>query len=292
MRQHILDFLLFPFFSYCVALATPNRKRRLLECFAHMEREKSAIRGEILPFIHIQEKTWTLWIECVPNERVNKVLDKRQKEGFLRIRKTDLPIMTDTPKKVEPVAIRKTSKSRPSPKVVVEGAKERVGIDLVSGSAFDIEICGDIKLSEEDPGHVNLRLQYHSRVPENYRRFIVEPVPMEDDFSRVCTGFIKCYASGPSGERFCVRHFDFDIETSAVRAYLHVEPEAEPEPEADVEPEAEALEEKIEVPVSPPSPKQVKGSRPNTASFVRLTTLTKPPRISKPTLPQFRPTQY
>ena len=44
------------YFRFCIALAKPSRRKRLKEAFKHIDREQRVKRGDVLPFIHLQEK--------------------------------------------------------------------------------------------------------------------------------------------------------------------------------------------------------------------------------------------
>ena len=55
-------------------MARPQRKKRLKEAFASIAAEEKVIRGEILPFIYLAEKCWTLWFDIVPNNRRDETI--------------------------------------------------------------------------------------------------------------------------------------------------------------------------------------------------------------------------
>ena len=43
-------------FRFCIALAKPSRRKRLKEAFKHIDREQRVKRGDVIPFLHLQEK--------------------------------------------------------------------------------------------------------------------------------------------------------------------------------------------------------------------------------------------
>lgn len=216
------------YYRYCVALARPHRKKRLKEAINHIEHENKVVRGEILSFIHIQEKTWTLWFECVRNEKITEVLDKRQDQGFRRIRVTEKPVEPEA----EGGGFHRSWRSRPKPK---EEKVERTDLDLINGGKFDLEVGGGVKISEEDSGKAFMGIHYHEILPENYRKFLVEPChPQKGNYKPISCS-LKCFNESLDDEgqlvRKCVRTYETEIEEEAVEAYFYVEPEPEPQEE-------------------------------------------------------------
>ena len=161
-----------------------------------------------------------------------------------------------------------------------EKKTERPHLDLIPGRSLEIEVSGDVTVCDDDTGGAFLGLSYNQRLPENYRRFFVEP--REEDEARLATAFIKLYVEDMSqpDNRRCVRLYDYDVEADDVKAYHYVEPEPKPEPEPEPEVEPEPVHVEI-TPPPPPSPKLQKFTRPATASFARLTKPTRPAKKSK-----------
>ena len=52
--------LCFSGLRFCIALAKPSRRKRLKEAFKHIDREQRVKRGDVVPFIHLQEKVSSL----------------------------------------------------------------------------------------------------------------------------------------------------------------------------------------------------------------------------------------
>ena len=238
-------------------------------------------RGEIVPFIHIQERLWTLWFDIVPWSRIGPTIDKRMEQGFRRITKMYLPQIQDA-EESRPIMSRRSWRSKLA-KQEEEKLPERDDLDLANGGYFELEIGGDIRVSDDDPGRSNLELRFNDRLPDNYRRFFVEPVQQNE--GRILTGFLKCYLPDPEKEeKKCVRSFDFDVGPETVAAYMYREPEPEPEPEQPepTEPEIEVKPETPPAPAPAPEPKCVQPAKQsNNASFARLTKPSRPPKQCK-----------
>ena len=159
-------------------------------------------------------------------------------------------------------------------KTKVEDKKaERQDLDLVNAVPYFVDVGGDVNISEEEMGKAYLGLHFHDSLPENYRKFIVEPKQIPE--GKILTGILRAYREDEhTKDRKSVKTFDFDVEPEAVKAYFYVEPD--PEPEQEAEPEPEPDEEVVEAP-----PKPVVKPRPMAnESFMRLITPTKAPRKS------------
>ena len=81
------------------------------------------------------------------------------------------------------------TRNKPSPEHEINKKVERYDLDLMEGKIFDLEIGGDIRIAADDPGSTYTGLQFHERLAESYRRFIVEPHPIGQ--GKTLTGIIK-----------------------------------------------------------------------------------------------------
>ena len=251
-----------------MALARPQRIRRLKEAFKHMTDDSCTTRGQLLSFIHIQEKLWTLWFECVPTERMEAVVTKRRSQGFIQCKKTEIVEEEDDDKP----AFRKNwrLRSKPGPK-----KPQRTDLDFLNGQCFDLCISGDIIISEEDSGKKNTSLYFLDRLPENYRKFLIEPGKFEDGQVALCNLKIVTADTENEGKTKTVAAYSYEVDAAAVKAYHYVEPEPEPEPPTPTPtPEVEVK------PETPPPPPTIKKDVTNSfsTSFMRLIKPTKPPR--------------
>ena len=233
------------------------------------------LRGEILPFIFIQEKEWTLWFECVPLGKVDATIAKREKDGFRSVGQSTLPL-TILKEAEDKTPSRRNWRTK-SKLVDTSKSDNKKDLDLVSGMAIELEIGGDLAVCEDDSSRNYLYLHFHEKLQENYRKFLVEPKPITAQ--SIVTGMMKCFIQEEDEDRRCIRAYDFDMDRESVAAYFYVEPEPQPEPEP-VPKEPEIIEEKPETPPAKMEPVPV-AKRPQTASFVRLTTATKPARQGK-----------
>ncbi len=235
------------------------------------------MRGDIVPFIHISDKSWTLWFDCVPTGQIEEIVNKRLSQGFRRIEQTQ--VIEEDPDDSKPMFRSRTWRSRQ--KQTDEKKKsERTDLALVEGKMYQIEIGGDVIVCDDDLGRHNLGLQFHDKLPDNYRRFAVEPHPPEE--GKMCTGIIKVFADegrteeGGSGTLRCWRTFDYDVDPNAVKAYMYVEPEPEPRPVTNhVQEVVITAPEPIRLP-----PKKPEKPKPTLSeeTFLRLITPIKPPR--------------
>ena len=267
------DLMMIPFYRYCIAVIKATKKRKLLDLMQNLEKGNDTLRGQIIPFIHIQEKYWLLWFDCVRNEEETAIITKRQNEGFRRIYKNDLIIETE-PEDDKPVITRRSWRSRQK-----QEAKKpemiRADLDISDGCSFDLDIGGDLLISDEDTGRDFTGLHFFEHLPGNYRKFVVQPKANVDS-AKIA---LRCFTENPDTSlRTCVRTYEYDVSPEDVKAYFYVEPEPEPEPEVTPEPEPEIVE-PVPVVVTPAT--QDKFVFPQSESFVRLTALTKPPRKSK-----------
>ena len=216
-------------FRYCVALANPQRRKRLKEAFKHIEHENRVSRGHLVAFLHVQEKAWTLWVECAPNDRQEQTVEKRLKQGFRRVTLSETPKVED-----EKPAFRRSWRSRAN-KPKEEQEPKRTDLDLVNGDMFDLEVSGDLRVAEEDTGKHFMGLHFHERLPENYRKFLIEPITIQEGEYESVSGVLSCYVDSKDGDsqqvRKCVRTFELSMDAEEVRDYFWVEPEPEPEPE-------------------------------------------------------------
>ena len=204
--------------------------------------------------------------------RVDDVINKRLREGFRVIKKTEG--MEEEESEEQPV-FRRHWKSRARP---VEPTKtKRPELELSNGAKFEIHVGGDIRVCRDDPSRGCMHISYHEMLPNNYRKFKVEPLPVEE--SKTITCIIRCYLGEESSK--CVRTYDFDIEPEAVADYFYVEPEPEPEPEPEIKEPEDVIETKPEpvAPAAPPKPERF--TTPMTQSFMRLIKPTRAPVKSK-----------
>jgi len=144
-------------------------------------------------------------------------MEKITKEGFQVIEQTSLLPRID---------LGMIAKSGMTPR-----RPKRKLNDLVirNGTAFELEISGDISVSEDDPGRNNMLLIYHEKLSRNFRRFQVVPKFQPTESDKRLVGVLKVYVPNPSlpDGRKCERAYDFDIEPEAVEAFFYVEPEPE-----------------------------------------------------------------
>ena len=142
--------------------------------------------------------------------------------------------ITEKPQEPEGTGQRRNWRSRSRP-ANEEQKTERNDLDLVNGEKLELDVGGDLRVCEDDSGKGFMGIHYHERLPENYRKFLVEPTkPQKDDY-RALLGTVRCHSEhvdeeGQTNQK-CVRTFDVEIEEEAVRAFFYVEPEPEPEPE-------------------------------------------------------------
>ena len=249
---------------YCVAMSKPKRKRRLVNAFKHLQEEEDSTRGQILAFIHIQEKLWTLWVEICKDEDVKKCIEKREDQGFRMVLKVAVPVVEEK----QPFRHSwRNKKAEPA----VEKPK-RDGVDLLEGQVFQFDLSGDVKLCSESSANTFLGVHYHDRLSENYKRIFVEPGDNPEESYKDISGKLNIYTTVESKEkRECIQSFEVWASAEEVEKYFYVRPPTpEPEPEPEVEPEPVVEE----TPVTP----RIPSSRPPTASFLRLITPMKPPR--------------
>lgn len=182
-----------------------------------LQEKNNTQRGEIIPFFYSTGKTWIIWFDCVQKEKIDVTLDRITKEGFQVVEQTSLLPRMD---------LGLLGKSGMTPR----RPKRKVN-DLVirNGAAFELEVSGDIAVSEDEPGRNNMLLVYHEKLSRNFRRFQVVPKFQPTESDRRLVGVLKVYVPSPSlpDGRKCERAYDFDIDPEAVEEFFHVEPEPE-----------------------------------------------------------------
>ena len=262
------------FCRFCIALAAPQRKRRLPQTFTRLSSEHHLIRGEILAFIHIQEKTWTLWFDIVPSGAIDSCISDRLQQGFHPIRKIETTIIKD---EKETFSSRRGGRKDRFKTTTTEEKKVRTDLDISDTTVYELVISGDINIMSDDPSYGNMDVHFCSLLRDSYRKFSVQPDELDE--SRDVVSEIKCFLVNQSTkERTLVRSYELTATKAEVEAFRYVEPEVEPEPE-------NTLDEKIDI-VIPDNhikrpPVQPKTKRSNPAAFARLTQLNKAPRKSK-----------
>lgn len=180
--------------------------------------EKNNTRhGEIIPFFYHIGKTWIIWFDCVPKEKIEATTEKIAKEGFQVIEQTSLLPRMDLGMMVKSGATPRRPKRKLNDLIIK------------NGTAFELEVSGDIAVSEDEPGRNNMQLLYHEKLSRNFRRFQVVPKFQPTESDRRLVGVLKVYVPNPSlpSGRKCERAYDFDIEPEAVEAFFYVEPEPE-----------------------------------------------------------------
>ena len=256
-----------------MALAAPQRRKRLVNTFRFIHKEDQSIRGQVLPFVHIQEKLWTLFVEVTPNDKVDEVIARRQEEGFQLAERVEV-----IPEVIEdklPPRLHKTKPPEPKP--------ERADLDLTQGRVFNIELTGDILLNTETNPNVHKGLYYHHLLDENYRKFFIEPKLVSEYVDVTAT--LKINAIYPDNNLMqpqCLRSFDINVGAEKVENFFY-EPPPTPTPEPEPAVVLDTSEENVSAPetIEPtPVPSKPSCSRPPTASFLRLTTPIKPMRTS------------
>lgn len=172
------------FTRFCVALAMSKRRKRLKGTFKHIQRELHVTRGEIIPFLHLEEKTWTLLFDCVPNDHKEEIINKRLGQGFRKIEQMILVVEEEEKRTRRHMRARKPEDKR---------TLERTDLDLVPGLVYDLEIGGDLQICDDDVGKFFTGLHYHERLSDNYRKFAVKPRDyMEDEAgAKTLTGILK-----------------------------------------------------------------------------------------------------
>ena len=198
---------------YCVALCRPQRRKRMKETFRHIHEEELVVRGEILVFVHVAEKLWTMCVEMAPSGHTPRVVETRERQGYRHIAKSFAPppVVESTTSFSSRRVFRQQQRVEPPKKV------ERTDLNLVSGRVFELQLTGDVQIGSDDPGRFNTGLRYEERLAKNYRHFIIEPTSIE----KCCPlkAQLRCYVTGAEGAT-CVRTFDLDFELEAVKAYL------------------------------------------------------------------------
>ena len=179
------------------------------------------MRGEILVFVHVAEKLWTMCVEMAPSGHTPRVVETRERQGYRHIAKTFAPPPVESTTSFSSRRVYRQAKPEPPKKV------ERTDLDLVSGRVFELQLTGDVQIASDDPGRFNTGIRFEERLEKNYRHFIIEPTSIE----KCCplTAQLRCYVTGAEGAT-CVRTFDIDFELEAVKAYLDKGVEAVVEP--------------------------------------------------------------
>lgn len=255
-----------------MALAKPERRRRMPNIFKLLQDDGDTKRGQIVSFLHIQEKLWTMWIECVPNESLDKCIKKREGQGFRKVESVPIP-------EVIPENRPFRRQSRQSNKQKVDQQKpKRDDVDLIEGMLFQLDLNGEITMCSDDASGSYKQIHYHSKLDENYRRFFVQPIqPDEEGKYKSLNSVLNVNIVDKNGENTqCVKSFRLEVSEQEVTDFFY-EPPPTPEPEPEPEPEQEP---EPVVETEAPTPK-ISTSRLPSASFLRLITPMKPPRKSK-----------
>ena len=197
------------------------------ETFRHIQDDERAIRGEILVFVHVEEKLWNLYVEAVPRDHIAAVVIARENEGLQHVTKSFIAIQPDVVESTVRDQMsrrnstwrqRHSSMSNDQPKKV-----EREDIDLVSGRVFELQLGGDVRMCGD--GAANTGLRFDERLPESGRHFSVEPTSKDE--CRPLVAQLRCFAPPVDGvgTTSCVRTFDIEFDLEAVKAYLDWEDE-------------------------------------------------------------------
>lgn len=193
-------------------MAKSGRKQGLCETLTLLQEKNNARRGEIIPFFYASGKSWIVWFDCVPAEKVDATMTRIASEGFRLIEHASM--------------LPKLNPGGPPSKTAAKKPRRREqDLELKNGTGFQLEITGDVELDGHDRCIADTLLSYHEKLPRNFRRFQVRPKFRPTEPERGIVGILKAYARDPSQSEGlkCVRAYDFDIESNLVDAYFHVE---------------------------------------------------------------------
>lgn len=265
-------------YSYCVAIAAPDRKRRLREAFQHVDASSNKTRCELVPFLYMLDKQWTVWLDIIPAHRLEDVTANRLRQGFKQLTQT-VTVVTQLYKDEEGRVNARKSRGNKSFMNEMDTAN---GVDIVNGEILAAEIDGDVSVcrGDEDTGGVpaaapDMSLVYHDKLPENYRQWNVAPLSSSDGMPKPSLKVVILR------DAIRLRTYKFELSPEAVRAYHYVEPVEQP-PEPVKESVSNDRDDTADRrPVTAPARTTSSIVRPPTASFLRLCKLTKPPREGK-----------
>ena len=261
----------------------------------------ASLQGELLAFLHMEPKEWTVIVECVDKKTENDAVAKRVAAGYKQLKKVDLTTKSGKSKNTDDSQYMKRNYQLDSEE------REEV-FNLQDKCVFDFGMEKDIKIatvvpSIEDLGRVSknifssanniLQLTYHSRLPENYRKVSIAPrsthtlnhmLTVGQSNGRLQTesaaltqskiGSISLFKEGEGKQltRKALRMFTFDITEEQIAEYFYEEKEEEPE----VEPEEEVEDIPEEAPPPALTPSREKEKDLRMESFLRLTTPKRP----------------
>jgi len=94
-NTYLLNYLLM-FRRFCVVLATPPeqsrsivpRAQRLREAVHRVEMDNETPKGDILPLVEFNGKSWTLWVHCLRQDKVSKTKNSAVYKNVDRYRDT------------------------------------------------------------------------------------------------------------------------------------------------------------------------------------------------------------
>ncbi len=166
-------------------------------------------------------------MDVVPVSDREETIYNRTQQGFRQITQHEVVPEPENPNKI---VIRRNWRSRRAPPQPEEKTEKRDDVDLINGSYLDLELSGDVEITEEDPGRGFLAIHYHSRLKQSYRKFHIQPNKPELVYTKQSAiGLLKVLRIDENtGNRTCLRTFDIEIESDAVEQFYHVEPEPEP----------------------------------------------------------------
>lgn len=194
-------------------MAKSGRKQGLCETLTLLQEKNNIRHGEIVPFFYASGKTWIIWFDCVPAEKVDATMTRIASEGFQLIEHASMLPKLNNPG------------GPPSKKTTKKPRRREQDLELKNGTGFQLEITGDVELDGHDRGISDTLLFYHEKLPRNFRRFQVRPKFRPTEPERGIVGILKVYARDPSQPdgRKCVRAYDFDIEPDLIDAYFDVQ---------------------------------------------------------------------
>ncbi|KAK3107162.1 hypothetical protein FSP39_008363 [Pinctada imbricata] len=207
---------------FCVMLAKPDRRKRLLAAAPALEGRADKERGEVIAFVALQEKFWFMVLECFPESKVEARKKEMIGKGFVAMTKE--LVKQDDP--MEKNYFRRQPKT-----ATTNNRGPPPGFEIFDGMTWDINITDDVKASFDSDYMENKELHYFKYLPESYRKFVIEPKTNEE---RAITGAINLMPIGLTDKKLkenSVFTIKLDIDEEKVKAYFKPEfvPE-EPEP--------------------------------------------------------------
>jgi len=197
-----------------VAFVKPGREQRVCEILKLAEDKLNTVRGDIVPYFHIEGKVWTLWMDCLRTDRLQTTVDHIENQLGLRIvhQTSYLPSASST----------KLFKVNPKG-VGCKGLHNE--LILANGSTFEVEISGDLKVavdSLQEDENPSAYISYHDKLEQNYRRMEVVPISDCHTDGKSLTGIIRVYSTSVVEGRNCVRTYEMTIDQEAVEDYYAV----------------------------------------------------------------------